>query len=485
MSLLPDVRLSVEDGALGVLSSSPASVHVKLGVCSKGKPHTLLSFSRMNDLSEALGTGPLVEAAAYALSVAGGPLYVMPIRPSIEGKAGEMQVTRARKDAQSTGTLTVEGTPLDGYAVQVTLVQTGTVGESPCPAFQVSLDGGATQSLVRAVPSNGSFLVEGTGLTLKFEGNPAEFHAGDRFTFHCQAPSFGLQDLTEALQALGADPRLWGFLHLVGTPGGDDEEAQAQAFASLLATVGLWMQQASKAHRFARTILEAPRVSDKVLLSTIATKAEARVMVAAGYATLVSPLTGQQALRSAAWPMAARAASVRLSEDLARLASGPLSGVVSLDRDEERTPGLDAQRIATLRTLLGWPGFYITNPNVLAPMGSDFLLWQYGRVMDEACSLARQALLPCLHEKLRVDSKTGFLEEKEALSLERRVEGQLRAALVQPGEVADVGVHVNRTDNLLSTRTLRVAVRVLPFAYAKFIEVSLGFKNPALTPSES
>jgi hypothetical protein len=39
---------------------------------------------------------------------------------------------------------------------------------------------------------------------------------------------------------------------------------------------------------------------------------------------------------------------------------------------------------------------------------------------------------------------------------------------------------VSRTDNILSTSTVNVEVSVIPKGYARIINLTLGFKNPAL-----
>ncbi|HWL89419.1 MAG TPA: DUF2586 family protein [Polyangiaceae bacterium] len=476
ISVLPDVTVDIQDGALGLVPINTFGIHVKLGVCTTGKPNTLYSFSAPSDVVATLGTGPLVEAGAYTLSVAGGPVYLMPVQASVPGAVGALTVVRA-PGTPSTGTFAVAGAPLDGYAVVATIVQGATVGGSPGPTFTLSLDGGTSQSAILAVPTTGAYPIAGTGLTITFAG---AFNSGDSFAFSCAPPSYSLTDLATALQALLADPRTWGFLHVVGTTGGADDPAKATAAAALFAALAAFMAQAKTRFRYARAVIEAPRVSDGALATAFQNQADTRVMVCAGYETLTSTVTGRQNLRSAAWPVTARAASVRVSEDLGRVATGPLPGVVSLDRDEQQTPGLDAQRFATLRTIIGRQGFYITNPNIMAPSGSDFSLWQNARVMDVACAISRNALLQYLNDAVRVDAKTGFVNPKDAIPIERYTEGQVRAELVQPGDASDVTVTVARTDNILSTRTLRVSTRVLPLAYSKYIEETIGFSNPAL-----
>lgn len=39
---------------------------------------------------------------------------------------------------------------------------------------------------------------------------------------------------------------------------------------------------------------------------------------------------------------------------------------------------------------------------------------------------------------------------------------------------------VSKLDNILSTNTLTVSIRITPLGYTEFIEIDAGFRNPAL-----
>jgi hypothetical protein len=184
--------------------------------------------------------------------------------------------------------------------------------------------------------------------------------------------------------------------------------------------------------------------------------------------------------RSAAWPIAARIALVPISEDLGRVATGPIIGVSALDRDESVTPGLDAERFATLRTIVGEQGYWITSGKMMSPYGSDFVDVQHRRVMDVACALARSALLHFLNDTVQVDSTTGQIRQQDAKAIEQYVDGIVRASLVAPGYASDISIQVNTNANILSTQILPVTIRVTPLGYNHFISVDIGFFNPAL-----
>ena len=73
---LPRVTQVLQDGSLGIVPPSPANVVAKVGVCSSGNANTVRQFSgpSVKVIKDALGTGPLAEAAAHSLEIAGGPV---------------------------------------------------------------------------------------------------------------------------------------------------------------------------------------------------------------------------------------------------------------------------------------------------------------------------------------------------------------------------------------------------------------------------
>ena len=358
--------------------------------------------------------------------------------------------------------------PVDAYTGTITFVSGGANGTA---TFTHSLDNGNTVSPVLLVPASGLYVIPDTGLVLGFTG---AITAGDYFTFTTSSASFSTTDLANAMTAILADPRQWAFIHVVGAP------ATSAASATLLASLDTQLGLAANAFRFARGMVECFADTDSGSLTAFAASASTRVMACAQTANLTSAINGRILPRNTAWLASARASKVPPSEDLGRVNSGACTGVVKLNRDEQATPGLDAGRFTTLRTIIGRQGYYITNGRLMAPAGSDFVYLQNGRVMDIAAATVRQALLIYLNDSVRVDPTSGFILEADARQIESYVDGQLRAALTQQGYASDLSFQVSRTQNILSTNTLATTTRVTPLGYAKAITVDIGFVNPAL-----
>lgn len=463
--LLPDVWVSIQDGALGLLPPATDSVSAKIGVASNGPVGQIVSVSSVKQVRDIYGSGPLAEALATHIALSGAPVYAVRVNASVAGSVGNVS-----KSGSGTGDVAISGSPNDAYSLLIKITRDGANLSAGTAAFTYSLDGGDNISQEISVPSNGLYELPGTGLVLTFADGPSgtSFVVGDVYTATTTAPAYTLTDLNDAIGVLLADPREWGWLHVVGT-----------ATPALAAAVATRLQEAEASYRFAFGILEAADDSDANLLAAWGNFADKRVAVAAGYVELASPLTGQTQKRSAAWVASGRLAAIPVHEHLGRVNSGPIQGVVSLYRDEFVTPGLDPAGFTTVRSIIGRSGYYFTRGRVKAPQGSDYQYIEARRVMDRACRIVRNAALRYLNDDVRVD-KQGNIYEPDARAIEAYVEGQLLAGLVSPGHASAVQVQLKRDSNVLSTRSTTLTVRVRPLGYLEYIETDIGFVNPAL-----
>lgn len=210
---LPAINQNVVDGGLGITPASPANVVAFLGVCSSGAPNVVRQFGgpSVKPVKDALGTGPLSEALAHVLEVAGGPHLAVPVTASVPGVAGA--VTHV---GTGTSALTVTGAPRDGFAVVIEITRAAASLAAVAAAFKYSLDGGDSFSPEIAVPASGAYVLGATGLTLAFaEGT---FVEEDAYSFSCTPPSYTTSDLQAAFAALLASPAKFGAVHVVGAP---------------------------------------------------------------------------------------------------------------------------------------------------------------------------------------------------------------------------------------------------------------------------
>lgn len=156
---LPEVVINIQDGALGQVPPSVANVHVKAGICSKGLVGTVYSFSDIGNAQSVLGQGPLVDAIAHSLAVAGGPVYAIPVNPTTYGANSGVTHT-----GPGTGTVTLSLAPAQSIALKI-----ATGGTNGTMTFQVSLGGGAYGTPIATVGGGPSaHAIAGTLTTVTF-----------------------------------------------------------------------------------------------------------------------------------------------------------------------------------------------------------------------------------------------------------------------------------------------------------------------------
>jgi len=467
---IPDVFVTVQDGALGILPPPSENVHLKIGVATRGDINAVTPVSTLQQAKELFGSGPLVESIAVALTIGGPPVFAIRGNASVAGV-----ITAGPATKTGTGDIAAGGTPVDSYDLRIRITNSGGLGTA---RFQYTLDGGDTHSPEILVPSSGTYAVEDTGITLTFTEGPTgtPFVAGDEYRFTTTPPAMTAADLVAALDAALADPREWGFVHVVGT-----------ATPAVAAAVATKMAEAETRYRFAFAVLEARDVASNEtpaqwmanLISEWSGFASTRVGVVAGFGEIISPISGRLHRRPLAWSYTGRLQRIPVHEHPGRVISGPVPGITLLYHDEQASTGLDSQGFTTFRTIIGYRGFYVTNGRIMAPPGSDFQFVELRRVMDLACRVARNAALRFLNEAVRIDA-AGNILEADAQAIERYVEGQLEAALIVPGHASGVAARIDRASNLLATRTARITIRVRPLGYLSWIETDIGFVNPKL-----
>ncbi len=468
---LPYVKNTVRDGQSGALALG-SELHVKIGVASQGDHNELVIYTDPDTLATDYGVGPLVSAAAYHIATSGTPVAIIRIDPA-QVTAGTLgPITKVGGHAGPTISDS-SSAPLDSYELLVEIVLGGAVATA---TFRYSLDNGDTWSA--AILTAATVALTGTGITLAFAAGT--YVAGHQYSAQSVGPSYNITGLTTALGVAVVNVNPFRLIHAVGYG------ADATATASIIASVQSTIETASTTnHRYTRVVIEAADDVDADQITAVASTDAKRVALVAGFAELVNPFTGGFWRRPAAWVFVSRVMSVRISRDPGAVADGALPGVLTIERDEFKTPALDIARINTLRTWVGRFGFFVTRGRLLAQIGSDFTNLTNGFVMDAACAVAYDALLNFVNSDVVVQAANGRISEQEAQSIEAFVTAKLREAISDPGDASDVDFVIDRTSNVLTTELLRGKTRILPLGYLRFIENELSFRNPAAELTEA
>lgn len=172
---LPDVAINIQDPGLGTIPASAGKTQVKLGVCQAAATNAILAFGSIAAAKAALGDGPMLDAVAQVLAVAGGPVMAVPVLPSSYGTvAGSLTLTGV-----GSGTIAAAKGPQ-----QVLKVKIGTGGTLGTATFQVAVGAGAYGPVVTTGASGPwSYMVPGQAFsTAVFAAGT--YVAGDIYTLN-------------------------------------------------------------------------------------------------------------------------------------------------------------------------------------------------------------------------------------------------------------------------------------------------------------
>jgi hypothetical protein len=494
---LPGITNTILDGGLGVTTPASSRPHV-VGPCDTGPLNTPTLISNQRQLKDTFGIhGQLVDCIGYILDTAGGPVLATRTTASVAATyaigAGPTGATAALLPASTAG-----GTDNSLNLVVATsapkldadIVATITVGGARgAMKFKYSLDGNQTQSVeIQGATTNA---IGDTGITFEWQAaavNP--YVAGQTFTGRARAPMYNSTNLTTAhadASLLTAD-----FFVYAG------KAANAADSVALFSNVAAKMAAFVAQDRYYRAMMNIGEGTAALALASFAALSSTRVSVLHGNFRS-APVFGVpgRALPylPAVYAAAARAAGNVMSTDLAQTfgaeSVGPLVGATEIDHNEyTQNAGLDDAKIGTLRTYANLVGFYLTNVHLKSGAGSDFEFWQHGRIMDEACKevSARHSELISSNVVCKADG-TGSLVEFAAQAIEKKVQRGLDARIgsalrgIGPttvdgstGHVSDQRYQVDRTNNVLSTKTLIATVSIVPRGYLKNLQTTLSYK---------
>jgi hypothetical protein len=398
----------------------------------------------------------------------------------------------------STSAITLTGAPFDDYYGLVTVVVGGTIGITGIQ-LSISLDNGRTTLVTANLLTASTYAISSTntatatGLTLNF--GAGTLVAGDTFTWASVAPAPSDATVTCAIQSLIG--KGWDIEDiLVVTPSNATNATARDTDCTTLFGKKIFQRLLTTARdaTYGGTCTENETTWMSSLESNFASFVSTRVGVTAGYYNSSSPIDGVNYRRPLLFAAGVRDSVVAISVDLARVKDGPLAPLVIptlpdaqwspagqfIYHDEYSDPGLDGARFITATSIPGFPGMYITNPNLMAQPSSDFELLQFGHVIDKFCKILYAFFANELSDSVRVSSSTGFILDADASNLEHQCQAAIDAGLVSPGDVSAASVAITRNNNILSTKELIVTGLVVPLAYLKSIPITVAFQNPTI-----
>lgn len=482
--MIPSVKITKADYATGSVSPSATGILAIIASTVKGTENQAASYARDDLAVTDFGGGPAVEYLSYDIQVSGNPAVIVKPTTAIAGAYSAITST----PGTGTSVVTADGVslPVDEYSPLLTIVNGGTVGVSGV-TYTTSLDGGASTSAVTALGTANTVTIGTSGV--KFDLGAGTLLAGATFSAFCTRPQSNNTDLVAALEALRVTRLPWEGVLIdcayTGSVGVIDTwlsglEAFGQFHFAMVNT------------RHKNTPVPATETEAAYLAAmTTATSGDSSIRVCVGTdaADLTSTITGVSQPRPTSLFLAARAMSIDPGEDPAYIGRGNIPGAKITDNngnprwhDEDLYPGLDAQRLVTLRSFSpgGPSGVYVCNANVISPNGSDYVWLQHVRTMNLACGIAWQVVSGQLSKgvgKKAPDPNSGavYIQEKDA----QAIDGLVNVAFLQPmkGQVTAVLFRLSRADDLSSnsSSTVHGTVQIESLAYLKKFSIQTSF----------
>jgi hypothetical protein len=476
---LPQVIITERDGALGVLPPSAGRLTVFVGCANAGPLNQPATFARVPDLVAMFKDGPNVEAAAYYIATTGRPVVFVRAETTVEAEVGDITHT-----GTGTSVLTIDplatAKPLDYFQYILRIDVGGVIGTEGI-MYSFSYDGGYNFTASTPLGTEAQIILP-SGVTLML--GVGTMMKGDTYTASSEGPTYDGPSLTAALSALGLSATVYDQVVLTGPLIGSMVGIADQFVATMRARGRMrsWLGGA-RMNEIGESLAE---YSDEIGGSFGGVQT-IHGAVTAGATRLTSALSGRYYRRPLLFGFTALQCNVSEEVNTADVNLGPVPGAAIMDRngnpiehDEALNPGLDDLRFVTARSWDGYPGVYITRPRLLSNETSDFQIIPYRRVLNLAEEALRSYFIRRLNKPIRVDTATGFILEADAVEIEGGALAVMRSVLLAKPKASDVQFSLSRIDNVLSTKTLTGVARVLPLAYPEFIELEVGFYNPAI-----
>ncbi|MCD8072513.1 MAG: DUF2586 domain-containing protein, partial [Alistipes sp.] len=258
----------------------------------------------------------------------------------------------------------------------------------------------------------------------------------------------------------------------------DKDVTQGMANAQLL---GEWATDERYAPLF--TLIEGYGYGDSPMeLADLGEKVYNRVGVVVGDTTPSSP-------NACMGIVAGRLASVPVQRKISRVRDGALTPleiyVGSQPAEIADVEAVHEKGYITFRTFVGKSGYYIADDNLATEVADDYRSITNRRVIDKAYRVAYNQALQVLNDEVPITTD-GTLSPAWCAAVESSIEQAVISNMTangnlgnDPSDMSDTGVScsIPYNQNILADNNLAISLRVKPFGYPKYINVSLGFKT--------
>ena len=177
------------------------------------------------------------------------------------------------------------------------------------------------------------------------------------------------------------------------------------------------------------------------------------------------------------------AASLPVQRNIGRVKNGPLQAKAlyltdgkSVEEYQGALESIHDKAYITCRAYAGKSGYFFTDDPMLTSNTDDYNSLARGRVIDKAIQLTYKTYVTELLDEIPME-KDGTINPAVVKSWQAMVENAINLTMTANGEISAVKAYIDAGQKVLSTNKLEINLKILPIAYNKFIEVSLGFST--------
>lgn len=142
--------------------------------------------------------------------------------------------------------------------------------------------------------------------------------------------------------------------------------------------------------------------------------------------------------------------------------------------DKAAIEQLDEARYIFLTTYPGIAGSYISDSHTMDEATSDYAYIEAVRVMDKAVRGIRVYVTPELGGNVYIDAESGKLQPYSCAHLET-VAGLALEQMAKDGEISGYSVAVDPEQDVLSTSTIEIVVKIVQAGVTRKINVKIGY----------
>lgn len=516
MSNSGDVNITILDNGGSQITVPLSSVQAVIGCATKGSSFAITATNNPITLQAACGYGIGVEAAAMTCAQGSVVLFCQ-VPVTTKGTATAVAIT-AGNTSTVVVTTSLDGTygAYDDYYVKVLVAAAGVRGTADSKAIQISLDAGRTYGPPIALGAATTYAIPNTGVTLAFAAGT--FVAGDSWTFGTLGMGWAVGDVSKAITAL-VNSQFgvigWGSMHIVGNGGsnaGSGKQGIAGADATTIQGYLDAVATVTGGQVFTRAFVSARDASppaayggtgesESTWISAVnadfSTVSAKRICAGAANWNMASAYANASAgtpayRRNIAWAAAAKQSTAPAQRHIGRVSDGALPQISIFSQDaadsfiyhnEAMNGGLDyiatgtGGRFMTTRLRRKKPGVFITNPLLLAAVGSSFWMLPYGAVIDIACDIMTQVGDDFINDDVRTNPN-GTIFETDAANLEKIFEGAINTEMLANNMISPgTKVVIDRTNNLNTTGVVNWTLTIVARGYILTENGSIGFAN--------